>query len=577
MLRLLSKLKMGNETQYIVEDEESKKKHMITYDELLTQINLGNVKFEDNRIMTKEDSLDKIEVISNNEYKFQSNVFIGEKLEREVEISRNFKDRYFVKDIIEYLNSDSLKVLGIYGLRRTGKTTAMFKAIEKLLDEGKNNVAYIVCNSRLRMKNLIEDIESLVNRGYKYIFVDEITYIRDFITDCSVLANYYTMSGIRLVITGTNSFGLLLASNEELFDRITNLDVTYIPYKEYKYLFGEKTTIKDYMNSGGLLTDNMFYNPNTFTNYYNTAIYENLAYSIIYYELGGERIHLGIPRRNLQSALIKILDIDSKNFTVKSLLKRFKSRDLSSALQLLDKKYDISSRINSKEISEELRYYLSVRNWDTEYDMKYDMSKIGLDTVEKYLQAIRVIYPFAGYNIYVIPGLRTCKCVELINVLINRDFDGLSKEIKDKLRNTIIDDVEGLTLEDIILYNTIYLVDKINNKNRKGFSYSNKYEVSKERFPELGNKEVDMIVYDYEDNSCIEYEIKHSSVVDKNQYKWLIDKDVQGKIISKYGEVKKRVVLYLGESKIIDDIVPIGYKNIEEYLLELEDNLKQSL
>lgn len=288
MLRLLSKLRMENEIQYIVEDEESKKKHMITYDELLTQINLGNVKFKDNRIVTKEDSLDTIEVISNNEYKFQSNVSIGEKLEREVEISRNFKDRYFVKDIIEYLNSDSLKVLGIYGLRRIGKTTAMFKAIEKLLDEGKNNVAYIVCNSRLRMKNLIEDIESLVNRGYKYIFIDEITYIRDFITDCSVLANYYTMSGIRLVITGTNSFGLLLASNEELFDRITNLDVTYIPYKEYKYLFGKDTTIKDYINSGGLLTDNMFYNPNTFTNYYNTAIYENLAYSIIYYELGGE-------------------------------------------------------------------------------------------------------------------------------------------------------------------------------------------------------------------------------------------------------------------------------------------------
>ena len=36
MLRLLSKLEIGNERQYIVEDKESKKKHMITYDELLT-------------------------------------------------------------------------------------------------------------------------------------------------------------------------------------------------------------------------------------------------------------------------------------------------------------------------------------------------------------------------------------------------------------------------------------------------------------------------------------------------------------------------------------------------------------
>lgn len=585
MLKLLSKIKIEDEIQYIVEDEESKKKHIITYNELSEQIKLGNIKFKGNKIIAKRNTFDKLKIVgennlefenvskSKNNYKFKSNVFIGKNLDNEIKMSDSLNERYFVKEITNYINSNSVKLLGIYGLRRTGKTVGMFKAIRKLLNEGKNNVAYIVCNSKLKMRDLLNDIDILVNAGYRYIFIDEITYIRDFINDCSILANYYTMSGIRLIITGTNSFGLLLASNEELFDRITILDVTYISYKEYKYLFGKKTTIKDYINSGGLLTDNMFYNINTFNNYYNTAIYDNLAYSIVYYEYKRERMYLGIPRENLRSALIKILDIDSKNFTVKSLLKRFKSRDLSSALQILDKKYDISSRINSQEISEELRYYLSIKNWDTEYDMKSDMSKIGLETVEKYLQAIGVIYPFCGDNIYIIPGLRTSKCKELINILVNRDFDNLESDLKEKLKNTIINDVEGLTLEDIILYNTIYLVNKKNDENRKDLFEFDKYNVSKERFVELGNKEIDMIVYNSENNSCIEYEIKHSSVVDTSQYKWLIDKEVQRKIIYKYGNINKRVVLYLGESKIVNDVVPIEYKNIEEYLLQLEDDL----
>lgn len=585
MLKLLSKIKIEDEIQYIVEDEESKKKHIITYNELSEQIKLGNIKFKGNKIIDKRNTFDKLKIVgennsefenvskSKNNYKFKSNVFIGKNLDNEIKMSDSLKERYFVKEITNYINSNSVKLLGIYGLRRTGKTVGMFKAIRKLLNEGKNNVAYIVCNSKLKMRDLLNDIDILVNAGYRYIFIDEITYIRDFINDCSILANYYTMSGIRLIITGTNSFGLLLASNEELFDRITILDVTYISYKEYKYLFGKKTTIKDYINSGGLLTDNMFYNINTFNNYYNTAIYDNLAYSIVYYEYKRERMYLGIPRENLRSALIKILDIDSKNFTVKSLLKRFKSRDLSSALQILDKKYDISSRINSQEILEELRYYLSIKNWDTEYDMKSDMSKTGLETVEKYLQAIGVIYPFCGDNIYIIPGLRTYKCKELINILVNRDFDNLESDLKEKLKNTIINDVEGLTLEDIILYNTIYLVNKKNDENRKDLFEFDKYNVSKERFVELGNKEIDMIVYNSENNSCIEYEIKHSSVVDTSQYKWLIDKEVQRKIIYKYGNINKRVVLYLGESKIVNDVVPIEYKNIEEYLLQLEDDL----
>jgi len=585
MLKLLSKIKIEDEIEYIVEDEESKKKHIINYNELSEQIKLGNIKFKGNKIISKIKAFDKLKIVgennsefenvskSKNNYKFKSNVFIGKNLDNEIKMSDSLNERYFVKEITNYINSNSIKLLGIYGLRRTGKTVGMFKAIRKLLNEGKNNVAYIICNSKLRMRDLLNDIDILVNDGYRYIFIDEITYIRDFINDCSILANYYTMSGIRLIITGTNSFGLLLASNEELFDRITILDVTYISYKEYKYLFGKKTTIKDYINSGGLLTDNMFYNINTFNNYYNTAIYDNLAYSIVYYEYKRERMYLGIPRENLRSALIKILDIDSKNFTVKSLLKRFKSRDLSSALQILDKKYDISSRINSQEISEELRYYLSIKNWDTEYDMKSDMSKIGLETVEKYLQAIGVIYPFCGDNIYIIPGLRTYKCKELINILVNRDFDNLESDLKEKLKNTIINDVEGLTLEDIILYNTIYLVNKKNDENRKDLFEFDKYNVSKERFVELGNKEIDMIVYNSENNSCIEYEIKHSSVVDTSQYKWLIDKEVQRKIIYKYGNINKRVVLYLGESKIVNDVVPIEYKNIEEYLLQLEDDL----
>ncbi len=581
MLVLVGKAIVNGKLGYVVQDELSLRKHILNKADILEQAKLKNinnviyVKATPPYIRGKGFSVNNLPIVSGVSQGYNCRVYTGENLIDEIAVADRYKSRYFVNNIMQYLMSNSIKILGIYGLRRVGKTIGMFKAIKNLINAGCKNVAYILCTNNLRMKDLDDDIRILLSKGYKYIFVDEITYLKDFTYNSSFLANEYTTQGIRLVITGTNSFGLSLAESDELYDRIIRLNVTYIPFKEYRHLFGKKTTLEDYIKSGGLLTKEVFYNQNTLNAYVNTAIYKNIASTLIAYRNSGHRVYLRIPEENLMSAIIKILDIDSKTLTVNALLKRFKSRDLSSAMQLLNDKYHISDRIDTdiQEVSEELRYYLTIKNWDTAYNMKVDMSKIGLEELEGYLQEIGVFYKFGDKNLYIISGLRIFKCKELIRILIDRDFNDISNEMKNKIIEKVMDDVGGIILEEIVLYNSIYLVNKFNQKYNNTIGDTGRYSIHQERLKDGINEEVDMIIYDSHTNSCIEYEIKHTNEIDERQYRWLVDSKMQKYINNKYGTITKRVVLYLGINKKIvgeDTNIEIEYKNAGEFLLELD-------
>lgn len=104
-------------------------------------------------------------------------------------------------------------------------------------------------------------------------------------------------------------------------------------------------------------------------------------------------------------------------------------------------------------------------------------------------------------------------------------------------------------LEDIVLLET-----KLANPQKQAFVL---------QFP-VG--EFDMVVFDPEAGSCRIFEIKHSEEAVPQHYRHLIDAEKCAKTEHRYGPITGKIVLYRGESHVVDGI---QYQNEEEYLRNL--------
>lgn len=116
----------------------------------------------------------------------------------------------------DYLfDSKDTKVCILYGLRRTGKTTLMLQTISELTQDDFEKSAYIEVSNRDTISSLYSDLDMLKEEGYKYIFIDEVTSLDNFISMSSLFPDVYVRKGMRIVLTGTDSLGfsyLLLVS-----------------------------------------------------------------------------------------------------------------------------------------------------------------------------------------------------------------------------------------------------------------------------------------------------------------------------------------------------------------------------
>lgn len=66
---------------------------------------------------------------------------------------------------------------------------------------------------------------------------------------------------------------------------------------------------------------------------------------------------------------------------------------------------------------------------------------------------------------------------------------------------------------------------------------------------------------------CECYEIKHSDQIVPAQTKYLIDEDKLNQTRKRFGDIKKRCVLYRGKDTVLEN--GIEYKNVERYLKNL--------
>lgn len=211
------------------------------------------------------------------------------------------KERDAVAALHKYITSpNDRRVCILYGLLFTGKTTMMLQEIRKIADFGK--CLLMKCGYDSTIMQLREAIEA--HPEAQYIFVDQVTKVKDFISAGSVLANKYAAEGRKIVLSGDDSLAISLAKGDELYDRARLIHTTYIPFKEHRRLTGKGLT--EYIKYGGVLpSDNIFRSADTTNEYINSAVVFNIVRSL---EKWNDRKY---------SALRKISDSDLPSFISK--------------------------------------------------------------------------------------------------------------------------------------------------------------------------------------------------------------------------------------------------------------------
>ena len=261
----------------------------------------------------------------------------------------SFKKRYIFKDIHDFLYDDSKKgkVLALYGLRRTGKTTLLFQSIIDMSLEDFCKTAYIKISNSHSFSDLMEDLDFLTLHGFKYIYIDEVTLLKDFTSLASTLSDIYGLRS-KIILSGTDSLGFMISKYHELFDRVILLHTTYISYKEFSEVLGINS-IDTYIEYGGLMViENNIYNDvkevtNGFINeYVDSAIAHNIEHSLKYYQNGDHfhSLYKLYEAGELVNVINRLVEDVNHRFAISVIEETFKSHDLGSLRNLLKKSKD---------------------------------------------------------------------------------------------------------------------------------------------------------------------------------------------------------------------------------------------
>ncbi len=513
---------------------------------------------------------------------FRTNVQTGNELKKLVKRVDGLKRRDCYDKITQYLyGNDHTRVCAVYGLRRTGKTTMLFQAIADMSAEDFAKAAYVKMRTTDIMKDITDDLDALANEGYKYVFIDEVTLVEDFIDAAALLSDLYVTMGMKIVLSGTDSLGFWFAEGNELYDRVRMVHTTFIPYHEYSRLLGIDS-VDEYIRYGGTLRmgetdfdnednyseDASFRDDESTRKYIDTAISKNIQHSLSCYEFGRNFGHLQdlYDAGELTGCINRIIEDMNHRFVLSVLTREFKSNDLGLAARNLrnekdpEKRTDILDTVDIPQVTRTLMKLLEIKNKE---DQTVEITPSHIAQIRKYLEALDLIlacpmeYAEAGIEpeeriLFLQPGMRYCQAQALVHSLMkDATFMEWNVTKRTMVAERILEEVRGRMLEDIILLETKKALGR-------------QYEVFKLRF---AAGEYDMVIFDKENLCCAAYEIKHSKEYVREQARHLMNPEMLSLTEHRYGKIEGRYVLYLGEDMDSED--GIAYRNAEAFLKNL--------
>lgn len=503
---------------------------------------------------------------------FKTDVRIGKQLLDFSSSIRNYKKRELYSAIENYVYGDSHdKVFILYGLRRTGKTTLIRQIIYNMNEADRNKAVFIQVNADNSLGDINKDLKKLESMGYKYVFIDEVTLMDDFIEGAALFSDVYAASGMKIVLSGTDSLGFVFSEDEQLYDRCVLLHTTFIPFREFENVLGIKD-IDEYMKFGGTMSQSgenynkaIFGSKKATDEYVNTAIARNIQHSLKNYQYEGHFRHLKdlYEMNELTNAINRIVEDMNHEFTIKVLTRDFKSHDFGSAKNIMRKDRenptDILDDVDGKKFTENLMSLLEILNKENQTVDIDDIHRIEIKeyfdlldlTCDIPLVDMKDLSSKKSNTVFSQPGLRYSQAESLVKTLLmDETFKDVSAPERKRITERILDEVKGRMLEEIVQLET-----KKANPD---------LEVFKLQFA-VG--EFDMVVYDPVNVCCKIYEIKHSKEKDPLQYRHLINEENCKQTEFRYGTILEKAVLYRGESTEAEQ--GIIYRNVEDYLCEL--------
>ena len=496
----------------------------------------------------------------------------GQELRAFMQPALNYRRRECYTRLRDYVfGPQQDKVFVIYGLRRTGKTTMIRQILADMSDDMLAQTAFIQVTAKNTLADVNKDLRVLEKNGCRYAFLDEVTLMEDFIDGAAVFSDVFAASGMKIVLSGTDSLGFLFTEDEQLYDRCIMLHTTFIPYREFEQVLGIKG-IDEYIRYGGTMSmsgvnyneDSPFANDKSAGEYVDTAIAHNIQHSLRCYQQAGHfrKLQELYDKDELTSAINRVVEDQTHRFTVEVLTRDFKSNDLSLSARNLrrdrEQPNDILDRVDSKSVTQRLMELLKIRN-RTEQTVALEPAHAV--EIQEYLtlldltQNVDIVTMPSGEKmsrtVIAQPGLRYAQAKALIeSLLLDPTFSDLSITERNMVQERILSEIMGRMMEDVVLLET-----KLANPKKQVFVL------------QFAIGEFDMVVFDPAASSCEIYEIKHSTEVVSEQTRHLIDEEKCKATEHRFGTITGKYVIYRGSEASLGCV---RFKNVQKYLCDLE-------
>lgn len=137
-----------------------------------------------------------------------------EKIEEDVNLEKLSGVKYvWHPRILDTFNMEKDVIYTLRGSRQIGKTTTLKLLAKRLLEKnGKENICYFTCNNIDTYKELIDVLKTYLdwveNNKRKYIFIDEITFIKSWTRAIKHLTDLGRLRNCTLILTGSNAHDL---------------------------------------------------------------------------------------------------------------------------------------------------------------------------------------------------------------------------------------------------------------------------------------------------------------------------------------------------------------------------------
>lgn len=510
-------------------------------------------------------------------YQFHCAVRMGKELDRFVKPVSKWRKRECYQQMHDYVYGDIHdRVYILYGLRRTGKTTLIRQLISEMDARMRSQTVFLQVQDGKTLDDVNQDLKYLENNQYRYVFIDEVTLLDDFIEGAALFSDVFAASGMKIVLSGTDSLGFMFTEDEELYDRCIMSHTTFIPYREFERVLGI-AGIDDYIRYGGTMSlggkhyndsSMIFATKKSTDEYVDSAIARNIQHSLKNYQYEGHFRSLRelYEKKELTNAINRIVEDINHRFTIEVLTRDFKSNDLRISAKNLRKDRnaptDILDRMDIAKINETLKALLEIRDKE---EQSVEIQDVHRFEIKEYLDLLDLTVEIesrwmSDYNrketrtAFSQPGMRYSQAEALIKSLMqDNTFRDLSLKERKRVTDRIMDEIKGRMMEDIVLLET-----KLSKKDCEVFRL------------QFAVGEFDMVVFDTEEGSCEIYEIKHSMEVVPEQCRHLLDEQKCRDTEFRYGPITGRYVIYRGETtelKAVEDAVEnVTYLNVEEYL-----------